>query len=172
MIGVAVSLICLPSIEFILSTVKCMKNDYPGLSTKNHYLIRQSRSGASAVEFSIIAPLLFVMVFGCVEFSRAFMATQSLEEAARSGCRVAVLRGATTNEIDTEVRRILAPVSICTYTMQIQPASIAMAERWTPVTVTITASFADLAWLPMPRFLGGKTYTSSCTLPKEYSSGS
>lgn len=137
---------------------------------KKCFLKRQCRSGVAAVEFSIIAPLLFLMVFGCIELCRALMSTQSLEEAARSGCRVAVLTGATTKEIETEVRRILAPVNLGTFSMQIQPTNVAMAERWTPVTVRVTASFDSMAWLPMPRFLGGKTYTASCTLPKEYSS--
>ena len=133
------------------------------------FLKRQNRLGAAVVEFSIVAPLFFGTVFASIELCRALMATHSLEEAARSGCRVAVLKGATTSEIDAEVRRILMPVGISTYTMQIQPANFAAEDRWTPISVTINTSFANISWLPIPTFFAGKTYTSSCTLPKEYS---
>lgn len=124
------------------------------------------------VEFALVAPLLFTVVFGSIEFGRALLVTQSLEEAARSGCRVAVLRGATTSEVQAEVDRILGPAGISKYTLDVEPTSIVSAERWDPVTVTVTANFADMSWLPLPRFFSGRTYVSSCTLPKEYSTGS
>ena len=131
------------------------------------FLKRENRLGVTVVEFAIVAPLFFGMVFASVEICRALMATQSLEEAARSGCRVAVLKGATASEVDAEVRRILAPAGISKYTMQIQPANIAAEERWTPISLTINTSFANISWLPLPEFFAGKTCTSSCTLPKE-----
>jgi Flp pilus assembly protein TadG len=119
----------------------------------------------------MVAPLLFLVVFGSIEFGRALMATQSLDEAARSGCRVAVLRGATTEAVEAEVQRILSPTRILTYSVQVLPTNRATAPRWAPVSVTVTSSFNDMSWLPLPRFVGGKTYTASCTLPKEYSPG-
>ncbi len=134
----------------------------------NRYFLKpKNRLGVATVEFAIVAPLFFALVFASVEMCRALMATQSLEEAARSGCRVAVLKGATVSEVDAEVRRILAPVGISTYTMQILPENIAAEERWKPVSVTINTSFANISWLPLPKFFAAKTCTSSCTLPKE-----
>jgi Flp pilus assembly protein TadG len=130
-----------------------------------------NRRGATVVEFALVAPLFFATIFGSIEFGRSLMTTQSLEEAARSGCRVAVLQGATTSEIEAEVDRILGPVGISNYTIDVQPASIANAARWSPVSVTVSASFADMSWLPVPNIFSGKTYTSTCTLPKEYSPG-
>ncbi len=123
------------------------------------------------VEFAIVAPLLFLTVFASIEFGRALMATQSLDEAARSGCRIAVLRGTTTAQIEAEVQRLLAPAGISNYSVQVVPAGRAAAARWAPVSVNITASFGDMSWLPLPLFFSGKTYTASCTLPKEYSPG-
>ncbi len=140
------------------------------MNHRRRQLKRPNRAGTSVVEFSIVAPLFFGTLFACIELCRALMATQCLEEAARSGCRLAVLSGATNDEIATEVQRILAPVGISTYTMNVQPANVAREERWTPVSVTITSSFANVSWLPLPKYFAGKTYTSSCTLPKEYSS--
>ena len=130
---------------------------------------RRNRHGTVVVEFAAVAPVLFLVIFACIEFGRALMAVQSLEEAARSGCRVAVLRGATTTEIEAEVDSILAPSGISVYTVQTQPINFATAERWASITVTVTASFDDMSWLPLPKYLSGQTYTASCTLPKEYS---
>ncbi len=76
----------------------------------------------------------------CIEVARALMAAQCLEEAARSGCRIAVLRGATSSDVDAEVQRILTPAGITTYAIQIQPTNMANAVRWTPVEVTVTAA--------------------------------
>jgi Flp pilus assembly protein TadG len=137
---------------------------------KRSNLNRRNRLGAAVVEFAVVAPIFFMTLFASIELCRALMATHSLEEAARSACRVAVLKGATTSEIDAEVRRILSPVGITRYTMQIQPENIETEARWTPVSLTINTSFANISWLPLPGLLAAKTYTSTCTLPKEFSS--
>ena len=44
-------------------------------------------SGAALVEFAIIAPLLLLLVFGIIEFGRAYNAQNSLTHAAREGAR-------------------------------------------------------------------------------------
>lgn len=137
----------------------------------NCFSQRRNRLGVAAMEFAFVAPLIFGTLFASIEFCRSLMAAQSLEEAARSGCRVAVLKGATTSEVDAEVRRILSPVGISTYSLQIQPTNIAAEERWKPISVTINTSFSNITWLPMPKYFSSKMYTSSCTLPKEYPSG-
>ena len=44
--------------------------------------------GASAVEFALILPILVLLVFGTVEFGRAYNANVTLTHAAREGVRV------------------------------------------------------------------------------------
>ncbi len=134
-------------------------------------LQRHQRNGATVVEFAIVAPVLFTVIFGSIEFGRALMTTQSLEEAARSGCRVAVLQGATTTEIETEIDRILGPAGITNRSVQVLPTNYTSSARWTPVTVTVSANYNDMSWLPLPNFFSGKSYASTCTLPKEYTTG-
>jgi len=56
---------------------------------------RAGRRGVTTVEFAMIAGPLFLFILGNIEFGRALMAVNCLEEAARSGARVAILRGAT-----------------------------------------------------------------------------
>lgn len=54
-------------------------------------LLRDDR-GAAAVEFAIIAPLLFVLVFGIIDFGRALFTLNNLTSAVREGARFAAVR--------------------------------------------------------------------------------
>lgn len=59
---------------------------------------RRSRSsGTSMVEFTLIAPLLLIVVFGLVDFGRAIQANSSIADAARQGARQAVANAASTD---------------------------------------------------------------------------
>lgn len=49
---------------------------------------RASERGAVAVEFAILAPVLIMILFGIMEFGRAYNAQISLSNAAREGVRV------------------------------------------------------------------------------------
>ncbi|MES3032393.1 MAG: TadE/TadG family type IV pilus assembly protein [Gemmatimonadota bacterium] len=48
----------------------------------------RERDGAAMVEFAIIAPLLFVLIFGIIDFGRAFFLYNNLTNAAREGARL------------------------------------------------------------------------------------
>jgi Flp pilus assembly protein TadG len=50
-------------------------------------VLRDER-GATMVEFAIIFPLLAILVFGAIDFGRAFFIRNSLISAAREGARV------------------------------------------------------------------------------------
>jgi Flp pilus assembly protein TadG len=47
--------------------------------------------GAVAVEFALVLPLLLVIVFGVIDFGRAFNAQVTITQAAREGGRLAAL---------------------------------------------------------------------------------
>jgi Flp pilus assembly protein TadG len=49
--------------------------------------------GASAVEFAIIAPLLFILLFGIIQFGIAFLHVQTIRTAVREGGRMAAVGG-------------------------------------------------------------------------------
>jgi Flp pilus assembly protein TadG len=48
----------------------------------------RTERGAAAVEFALVLPILLVLIFGIVEFGRAFQVRATLEAAAREGARV------------------------------------------------------------------------------------
>lgn len=49
--------------------------------------------GAAAVEFALISALLFLLIFGIIEFGLYFSRREVYESAAREGARVAAIRG-------------------------------------------------------------------------------
>lgn len=61
------------------------------------------RRGAAAVEFALVAPLFLGLVLGIVEFGRAMMVGQLVTNAAREGARLAVLNGATNDQVEAAV---------------------------------------------------------------------
>jgi Flp pilus assembly protein TadG len=54
-------------------------------------LVVRSNRGSAAVEFALVAPLLFLLLFGVVEFGRAWWAKNSLQYAAERAARYAVV---------------------------------------------------------------------------------
>jgi Flp pilus assembly protein TadG len=48
---------------------------------------RKNETGAAAVEFALILPVLLLILIGVIEFSLAFNAQLSLNQAAREGAR-------------------------------------------------------------------------------------
>ena len=54
---------------------------------------KNDESGAAAVEFAIVLPILLLLVFGIIEFGLLFNRFISVTHAAREGVRVAALTG-------------------------------------------------------------------------------
>jgi Flp pilus assembly protein TadG len=53
--------------------------------------MRRRQLGVSTVEFAIVGGLLFVVLFGVIEFGRAMFVANALAEGARRGARVAAV---------------------------------------------------------------------------------
>ncbi len=75
--------------------------------------------GAALVEFAIIMPLLFLLLFGIIEFAIAFNDYQSIRQGARDGARQAVVKDYGSNvSCDINGAAATAPVNarriICT----------------------------------------------------------
>jgi len=64
---------------------------------------RSDERGASAVEFALICSLLFILVFGIIQFGFALNRTQGLQAGAREGARAASV-GNTQADVADRVR--------------------------------------------------------------------
>jgi Flp pilus assembly protein TadG len=128
------------------------------------------RGGASALEFAIVAPLFFLLVFGLVELGRCLMVQHLLTNAARQGCRVAVIEGKTTADVNTTVTNLLSGqgISGATTTVQVNgataDASTAVAGDKINVSVSIPAG--STSWVPNAQYCLG-TITGAYTLRRE-----
>ena len=120
-----------------------------------------------AVEFAVVAIPMFLFIFASIEFGRVLMAVQSLEEAARAGCREAILGSATDRSVESEVSEAMKMAGIANHSVNITPVALTGAAQWAPVTVRVNASLNDMTWLPIPGFFGDQTFSGTCTLPRE-----
>ena len=116
---------------------------------------RQLRQGATAVEFALVAPIFFVMVLAVMEFGRAFMVTQLLTEAARRGCRLAIIEGTSTQQIHDTAVNYLQSVGINGETVQVivndgagNVVEASTMPAYTEITVLAQVPFAQVTWMP------------------------
>jgi len=121
------------------------------------------------VEFAIVAPLFFLLIFGMFEFGRMIMVQQLLTNAARSGSRVAVIDGATSSSTISTVKDYLDGGSVDRQdvSVTVQPSNLSTTDTGDAITVQVSVPFNDVSWLPAPWFLGGQTLTANSTMRRE-----
>lgn len=153
-------------------------------TTRGHSRPKRRR-GATVVEFAVVAPILFLLVFGIIEFGRYVMLHQIAITSTREGCRKAVLGSTTSDQqVETVVRNYLAAGGVQS-SVAIDPAKVTVdvtpsfdfdptdpnserPEPGTPITVDVQMSFAETSWLPGDFFgLGIVNVTSSTTMKRE-----
>jgi Flp pilus assembly protein TadG len=127
-------------------------------------LCRKYRGGAAVVEFAIVAPVFFILVFGMIEYGRMVMVQQILTNASREGARYAViLESNDTTAVQDKVTDYLESASINgspTVTVD-WPAGGSGSNQ--PITVAVSIPFGQVSWLPSPMFV-------SSTLPLQATS--
>ena len=125
------------------------------------------RSGVAAVEFAIVAPVFFVLVFGMIEFGRMVMVQQILTNASREGARRAVLDAATTDNVTTVVNDYLTSAAINGATVSVTPGPPSSAAFGDPVTVNVSVPFSSVSWMPSPWFLSSTTLSATTVMRRE-----
>ncbi|HVS34790.1 MAG TPA: TadE/TadG family type IV pilus assembly protein [Gemmataceae bacterium] len=132
--------------------------------------LRTRRRAATLVEFALVAPLFFVFVLGFAELGRGYMVQHLLNNAARQGCRVAVVEGKTNTDVSNAVSAILTPQGIGGDTVSVQINNISgdagSAQSGDEVTVLVSVPASSVSWVPGAQFLFG-TITGQSTLRRE-----
>jgi Flp pilus assembly protein TadG len=121
--------------------------------------------GAAVVEFAVVLPLLLTILFGIIEYGWVFMVRQTLQTAAREGCRLAVLQTTTTpytNVLD-RVSQVMEPTGLTSYTVTMTHATTANPIE----TVEVTIPYDDVSL--MGGFFGTHNYDlgGTCSMRKE-----
>lgn len=128
----------------------------------------KSEKGVSAVEFALIAPLLFVLTFGIIEFSLLLFDKAVVTNASREGARAAIVYntvGTTyTPRTDAEIKAV-----VLNYTnkylvnlgkpssnplITIVPAEGARVSGG-DVTITVTYTYDFLVFPNLTKLIGG-----------------
>jgi len=71
---------------------------------------RQGGGGANGVEFALVAPVVFLLLFGILEWSRYLWTINMAQNAAREGARYAIVR-TDTDQTNTTVANITTVVT-------------------------------------------------------------
>ena len=122
----------------------------------------KSERGAALVEFAITVPLLVLIVWGAIDFARAYYTSNSLASAVREGARYAVVfpnPGANADSIKAKVKRsfnafggdTILDAAISVYDSSQVPAGSPRGK--------VTVEVKDYQWLsttPLNIFTGGK----------------
>ena len=122
---------------------------------------RRGRTGAAAVEFAMVAPLFFLMLFGIIEFGRGMMVQQVIIQASREGAREASLPEATVDSVKDVVQEFAADAGVEIKRNHIEvnphPQNAINNEK---ITVTANVAVSDVSWIPssfLPSKLSGTT---------------
>jgi Flp pilus assembly protein TadG len=122
------------------------------------------RRGAAVVEMAVTIGLAFFFFFASLEFCRVNMIRHSVEHALYEGGRIGILPGATSDEVQTASRRILATIGITNATIDVTPSTI----------VRDTATVSVRIRLPLDRglfapafFFVGKSLDRTLTMQRE-----
>ncbi len=130
---------------------------------------RQQRTakarGAAVVEFAVVLPLLLTILFGIIEYGWVFMVRQSLQTAAREGCRIAVLQTSVEpySNVVARVATVMGPTGLTTFSINMTHATDADPVE----TIEISIPYNDVSLLG--GFFGTHDYNlaGTCSMRKE-----
>ena len=132
-------------------------------------LVRRNpkRRGVEIIEFALVLPLIVLLLCGAIEAARAVMVVHTLQEAAQAGCRVYSVKGTTQADATSIIANAMTHARITNYNVAFKPSKKEDVDvSGEAVTVTVTASFANVAWLS-PRFFADKSLRGSCVFPAD-----
>lgn len=127
------------------------------------------RDGSTIVQAAIVLPVVLMFLFGILEYSRYVMLLQIMTNAAREGCRYAVMHtdpveinsvtyGSATSNVTTIATNMLGGQTLSSQAISVYASDAlgnstgtwenASAGTW--ITVKITGNFVSI----LPKFLG------------------
>jgi Flp pilus assembly protein TadG len=129
------------------------------------------RRGVAAVEFAVVASLLFMLLLGIIEIGRAMMVLEMLNNAARSGARMGTLQGSANTDVTSAVTNALANAGFSGTSTAVSvngaTANVNTAVAGDSVTVTVSVPYNNVTWLPTSMFLAGRTLGSTVVMRHE-----
>lgn len=122
------------------------------------------RQGAVAVEFAMTAPLLFLILFGCLELGHANMVFNVAEAAAYEGAREGIVPGATAADVTAATQRLLNISRIRASQITVTPNNL--GSNTESIRVTVEIPYNENAFV-VPSFTKDLIIQRECTLTRE-----
>jgi Flp pilus assembly protein TadG len=120
------------------------------------------RVGTAAVEFALVAPIMFLFFLGIFELGRTFMVMELMTEAARVGCRKGIIEGTSSQQIQDAVTTFLnnSGINSQQVSISINDSSANTIEAkdtpaYTEITVVVSVPVSKISWVPNPFFTSG-----------------
>jgi Flp pilus assembly protein TadG len=132
---------------------------------KRKMINRKNRRGSVAVEFALVAPIFFIMLFASIEFARVHMIQSSVENACFEGARRGIIPGATSAICKSTAESLLDLAKVKNYTVTVTPATIDPTTDEIVVTAVVPLSAQN--GFGMSGFFQDRSMSKSITLPRE-----
>lgn len=124
-----------------------------------------NREGLATLEFALVAPAFFIMIFASIEFSRLSMIRNLTQDAAYFAARHAMVPGATSAEAIDEANRILGFMNTKGAVISINENE-ELDDDTNLVSVTITVPVAENSFL-IPKFTNDIEFSATATMRTE-----
>lgn len=133
------------------------------MKTKKRYR-RSQRHGVTTVEFALVAPIAFLLLFGALELGHANMVFHSAEAAAYEGARKGIIPGASAAECIAEANGMLQLCRVRGANVSVIPATITPND--TEVTVRVEVPYSSNSII-VPFFTRNLVVNRECKLSRE-----
>ena len=101
---------------------------------------RNSRRGATAVEFAMVAPILFLVVFFVFELARLMLFSGNVNTALLIGLRKATIANSTSAEVDEIIRSELRRFGITEAQISLTPTELTPEDRTVRIDIDVPIS--------------------------------
>lgn len=118
------------------------------------------RQGALTVEFALVAPIIFMIFFGCLELTCLNLMRHTAGNAAYEAARAGIVPGASQAAAKQKAQNLLNAVGAT------RNVTIDYLDTASKVTVTIKIPVKDNSW-GLARFSGSTTIEKTCVLSRE-----
>src|SRR5438094_968618 len=117
-----------------------------------------TRRGAAALEFCLVAGLLFLIFLGMIEVGRAMMALGGVANAARMGARAGAITSGSHSDVVAAVATCLGQAGLDSgYQVEVTVNGVvvtddssfgANASPGVPISVQVRVPYSSVTWLP------------------------
>jgi hypothetical protein len=133
---------------------------------------KRRRAGAVIVEFALIVPFLFIIIFGVIDFSRAYAELNAINAALREGVRLASgMKDPTLAGSQSEVRKKMKTISSVFGYSSLDTNRVTLTTDTPTMFVTVTLTAHPVPLPVLGRFLGLSPFTVTRSMKYRWERG-